>query len=94
MTFGFGNQHSIQLSYGRTVCDSTAQCEMTSILGPTWNIIGGSARAAGASRQAAYSAGLATQVAIMFLAPDTLLLRRRSARYTLFSCLAVGMRGT
>jgi hypothetical protein len=37
-------------------------------------------------------AGLATQVVIMFLAQDTLLLRTRSARYTLCLVSPVGMR--
>jgi hypothetical protein len=80
VTFGFGNQHSIQLSYGRTACDSTAQCEMTSNPRPDME-----------SRQSE-RAGLATQVVIMFLAQDTLLLRTRSARYTLCFVSPVGMR--
>jgi hypothetical protein len=37
-------------------------------------------------------AGLAMQVVIMFLAQDTLLLRTRSARYTLCLVSPVGMR--
>ena len=80
MTFGFGNQHSIQLSYGRTAHDSTAQCEMTSTPRPEIE-----------SRQRE-RAGLATQVVIMFLAPDALLLRARSARYNLCFVSPVGMR--
>ena len=31
MTFGFGNQHSIQLSYGRTIVDFTVPLEGESI---------------------------------------------------------------